>query len=160
MLCYGSSAATQPPAQSGDRMHRLPRVSTISTHSRRKTVNSRMKMLLSRLFSTSQIDQKPAAAALYRAVVAQARAPAFYVAYGVPDTLDGRFDLIALHMFLVLHRLKSDTDASTVSQALFDIMFDDMDRSLREMGVGDLGVGRRVRAMAEALYGRMAAYEA
>src|SRR5690349_8287815 len=99
-----------------------------------------MKML-SRLFPMRQTDHKPAAAALYRAVVGQARTPAFYVAYGVPDTLDGRFDLIALHMFLVLHRLKTDSLAANLSQALFDIMFDDMDRSLREMGVGDLGVG-------------------
>jgi cytochrome b pre-mRNA-processing protein 3 len=107
-------------------------------------------------------DAEPAAAAsLYRAVVAQARQPTLYASYGVPDTLDGRFDLIALHMFLVLHRLKSgDEAARQLSQELFDTMFADMDRSLREMGVGDLGVGRRVRAMAEALYGRIAAYEA
>lgn len=102
-----------------------------------------------------------AAASLYRAVVAQARQPVFYAAYGVPDTLDGRFELIALHMFLVLHRLKSgDEPARQLAQELFDTMFADMDRSLREMGVGDLGVGRRVRAMGEALYGRIAAYEA
>lgn len=99
------------------------------------------------------------AAALYRATVMQARQPVFYVAYGVPDTLDGRFEMIALHMFLVLHRLKTDADARQLSQELFDTMFGDMDRSLREMGVADLGVGRRIRAMAEGLYGRMAAYE-
>lgn len=117
-------------------------------------------MLLSRLFATHRSDDKPAAAALYRAVVAQAREPAFFVMYGVPDTVDGRFDLIALHMFLVLHRLKQDSRAAGLSQIVFDTMFEDMDRSLREMGVGDLGVGRRVRAMGEALYGRIAAYEA
>jgi cytochrome b pre-mRNA-processing protein 3 len=101
------------------------------------------------------------AAALYRTIVEQARQPIFYTAYGVPDTLDGRFEVIALHMFLVLHRLKTDDPAAReLSQVLFDTMFGDMDRSLREMGVTDLGVGRRVRAMAEGLYGRMAAYEA
>ncbi len=106
-------------------------------------------------------DAKAGAASLYRAVVAQARQPIFYTSYGVPDSLDGRFDLIALHMFAVLHRLKiGDGAARQLSQDVFDTMFADMDRSLREMGVGDLGVGRRVRAMAEALYGRMAAYEA
>src|SRR5258708_13546969 len=63
-------------------------------------------------------------------------------------------------MFAILYRLKAETGAAGLSQDLFDTMFADMDRSLREMGVGDLGVGRRVRAMAEALYGRMAAYEA
>jgi len=101
------------------------------------------------------------AAILYRALVEQARQPLFYAAYGVPDTLDGRFELIALHMFFVLHRLKIDDPAAQqLAQELFDTMFGDMDRSLREMGVGDLGVGRRIRAMGEALYGRMAAYEA
>lgn len=101
------------------------------------------------------------AASLYRAVVEQSRRPDFYTGYGVPDSLDGRFELIALHMFVVLHRLKDgDEAARRLSQDLFDTMFGDMDRSLREMGVGDLGVGKRVRAMAEALYGRIAAYEA
>src|SRR5579883_227172 len=100
------------------------------------------------------------AAILYRTTVEQARQPIFYSAYGVPDTLDGRFELIALHMFLVLHRLKAEGPAAEpLSQELFDTMFGDMDRSLREMGVADLGVGRRIRAMAEGLYGRMAAYE-
>lgn len=117
-------------------------------------------MQWSRLFATRRNDDKPAAATLYRAIVVQARQPAFFVTYGVPDTLDGRFDLIALHMFLVLHRLKQDGRAAGLSQVVFDTMFEDMDRSLREMGVGDLGVGRRVRAMGEALYGRLAAYEA
>lgn len=117
-----------------------------------------------RLFSTK--DGKTArattesAAALYRTIVVQARQPAFYATYGVPDTLDGRFEMISLHMFFVLHRLKEDAEARQLSQDLFDMMFGDMDRCLREMGVGDLGVGRRVRAMAEGLYGRMAAYEA
>src|SRR5215472_858253 len=103
----------------------------------------------------------PSAAVLYRTTVEQARQPVFYAAYGVPDTLDGRYELIALHMFFVLHRLKIEgAAAQDLSQELFDTMFGDMDRSLREMGVADLGVARRIRAMAEALYGRMAAYEA
>ncbi|MBV8535133.1 MAG: ubiquinol-cytochrome C chaperone [Alphaproteobacteria bacterium] len=98
---------------------------------------------------------------LYRATVEQARQPVFYSVYGVPDTLDGRFELIALHIFFVLHRLKAEGAAARqLSQDVFDTLFGDMDRSLREMGVADLGVGRRIRAMAEALYGRMAAYEA
>lgn len=114
-----------------------------------------------RPFSNADRKSEEVAAPLYRAVVAQARQPIFYTSYGVPDSLDGRFDLIALHMFFVLHRLKTgDAAAQQLAQVLFDTMFGDMDRSLREMGVADLGVGRRVRAMAEALYGRMAAYEA
>jgi len=99
------------------------------------------------------------ASKLYQAIVAQARQPGFYAANGVPDSVDGRFEMIALHMFLVLQRLKSAGEGE-VAQQLFDTMFADMDQSLREMGAGDLGVGRRVRVMAEGLYGRIAAYEA
>ncbi len=98
---------------------------------------------------------------LYVTLVAQARRPDFYVHCGVPDTADGRFDMILLHAFLVLRRLKRDRQRTAeLGQALFDVMFADMDRNLREMGVGDLGVGRRVKAMAAAFYGRIAAYEA
>ncbi len=101
------------------------------------------------------------AEALYGKAVAQARQPEFYARCGVPDTLDGRFDLIALHVFLVLHRLKRDhPESADLAQAVFDLMFRDMDQSLRELGAGDLGVGRRVKAMIQGLYGRIAAYEA
>ncbi len=109
-------------------------------------------------------DRKAAretAGALYRAVVAQARSPEFYGEAGVPDTLDGRFELVALHAFMVLRRLQADPERTGVlAQALFDTMFDDMDRSLREMGAGDLGVGRRVKFMASSFLGRVKAYEA
>jgi cytochrome b pre-mRNA-processing protein 3 len=101
-----------------------------------------------------------AAERLYAAAVAQARMPAFYRNYGVPDTLDGRFEMIGLHVFLLMRRLKSDGEAGqALAQALCDRFFDDLDRSLREMGAGDLGVGRRVKAMAKAFYGRIAAYD-
>ncbi|HUC61320.1 MAG TPA: ubiquinol-cytochrome C chaperone family protein [Alphaproteobacteria bacterium] len=102
-----------------------------------------------------------AARRLYERAVAQARDPVFYRDLGVPDTLDGRFDMIALHVFLLLRRLRTEgVPAKRFAQALFDTMFDDMDDSLREIGVGDLSVGKRVKAMAKALYGRIAAYEA
>jgi len=106
-----------------------------------------------------------AAAALYAAAVAQARTPFFYTALGVPDTLDGRFDLIVLHVHLVCRRLAHISQAgageagAALAQALFDAMFKDMDRNLREMGVGDPSVPRRVRAMIEAYYGRIKAYD-
>ena len=100
---------------------------------------------------------RDAAVALYDIVVAQSRKPEFYVHCGVPDTVDGRFDMIALHAFVVLRRLK-DRHRDT-AQALLEVIFDDMDRSLREMGAGDLGVSRRVKTMAKALYGRINAYE-
>lgn len=100
------------------------------------------------------------AEALYRQIVQHARKPEFYLFGGVPDTVAGRFDLIALHAFLVMRRLKATgRQGAGISQALFDTMFADMDRNLREMGVGDLGVGRRVKAMAKGFYGRVHAYE-
>jgi cytochrome b pre-mRNA-processing protein 3 len=96
----------------------------------------------------------------YRWVVEQSRRPVFFTDYGVPDTLDGRFELICLHAFLYLHRLKSDRpQASRFCQELFDVMFADMDRSLREMGKSDLGVGKEVKRMARGFYGRIRAYE-
>jgi cytochrome b pre-mRNA-processing protein 3 len=105
--------------------------------------------------------QTTAAQALYACIVAQARQPEFFADLGVPDHLDGRFETLALHAFLVLRRIKAEPtdEAGDLAQALFDIFFVDMDRSLREMGASDLGVGRRVKAMAEGLYGRIQAYE-
>ena len=100
------------------------------------------------------------ARSLYRRIVTQARQPGFFRDCGLPDSLDGRFDLLILHVFLVLHRLKRDrNETAGLAQALFDTLLRDMDESLREMGVGDMGVGRRVKRMAEAFYGRVAAYE-
>ena len=97
---------------------------------------------------------------LYVLLVEQARRPEFYRDLGVPDTLDGRFDMIALHAYLVMRRLKGAGDVGpALAQAVFDIMFGDFDQSLREMGVGDLGVGKRIKIMAAAFYGRVAAYD-
>ncbi len=110
------------------------------------------------LFKDSRQDQ--AARELYVAIVRQGRQPGFYTACGVPDSPDGRFDMIALHAFLVLRRLKSEpAETAALAQALFDLMFADMDQNLREMGVGDLSVGRRIKALAQAFYGRVAAYD-
>jgi cytochrome b pre-mRNA-processing protein 3 len=96
----------------------------------------------------------------YRTLVNQARSPQFYLNVGVPDTLDGRFDLIVLHMFLVIDRLSAEGEAANdLRQRLFDVMFDDMDQALRELGVGDLSVGKKVKTMARAFYGRLAAYD-
>ncbi len=98
---------------------------------------------------------------IYEAIVSQARQPAFYTACGVPDSLDGRFELVALHAFLVLRRLnRGGGSGADLAQTLVDTLVQDMDRSLREMGVGDLGVSRRVKEMARGFYGRIAAYEA
>jgi cytochrome b pre-mRNA-processing protein 3 len=112
-------------------------------------------------------------AALYGVIVAQARRQAFYARYGVPDTVEGRFELIVLHMVLVLHRLGQDGAPQQQSapangpgrglghvagQQLFDVFCRDLDDNLREMGVGDMAVPRRMRHFGEAFYGRQAAY--
>jgi cytochrome b pre-mRNA-processing protein 3 len=114
---------------------------------------------LKRLRKTDRHER--AGFALYVAAVAAARDPWFYRTLGVPDTLDGRFDLIALYAFLVIHRLQDAPDPGpALAQAVFDAMFSDMDNNLREIGVSDLSVGRRMRAMWEALHGRAQAYSA
>ncbi|MBL8702487.1 MAG: ubiquinol-cytochrome C chaperone family protein [Alphaproteobacteria bacterium] len=95
---------------------------------------------------------------LYEAALAQSRRPALYARHGVPDTLDGRFDCLALHVALLVRRLAREPAGERPLQDLYTAMFDDMDRTLREMGVGDLGIGKRVQAMGEALMGRVAAY--
>jgi cytochrome b pre-mRNA-processing protein 3 len=105
--------------------------------------------------------QSDSIASLYGMIVAQARVPAFYQDYGVPDTVDGRFEMVVLHTVLVLHRLDAESEAiRRQGQAVFDLFCRDMDASLREMGIGDLKVPREMRRMGEAFYGRKAAYEA
>lgn len=99
--------------------------------------------------------------ALYGGIVAQARLPAFYESYAVPDTVDGRFDLIVLHLVLVIDRLGRKTPTlRRMGQKLFDAFCRDLDGNLREMGVGDLTVPKRMRRFAEAFYGRQQVYEA
>jgi cytochrome b pre-mRNA-processing protein 3 len=100
-------------------------------------------------------------ASLYGTIVAQARAPAFYRDYGVPDTATGRLEMIMLHTVLFLWRLEGEAaPVRALGQALFDHFCRDMDASMREMGVGDLAVPRKMRRIGEAFYGRQAAYRA
>jgi cytochrome b pre-mRNA-processing protein 3 len=96
---------------------------------------------------------------LYAAIAEQALAPEFFAVAGAPDTPEGRFDMIALHMFLAVDRLRRDAPANDpLVQRLQEVFFERLDGALREMGVGDLSVGRKVRGLAEAFYGRYAAY--
>jgi cytochrome b pre-mRNA-processing protein 3 len=98
-------------------------------------------------------------AALYGAIVTQARSAAFYADFGVPDTVQGRFDLIVLHLVLLLRRLGRENDTGqALGQRLFDTFCRDLDDNLREMGIGDLAVPKHMRRFAEAFYGRQAAY--
>ncbi len=97
----------------------------------------------------------------YGQIVAQARQEAFYASGNVADTVDGRYDMIVLHTFLLINRLNVDgsAEAKEFSQNVFNEMFTDMDRSLREMGVGDLAVGKKIKKMAQVFYGRVQAYD-
>jgi cytochrome b pre-mRNA-processing protein 3 len=97
--------------------------------------------------------------AIYGMIVTQAREPLFYRNLAVPDTVNGRFDLLVLHLWMVLRRLKPLEEGTVLSQMLFDRFCDDMDGNLREMGVGDLTVPKRMQAFGEAFYGRTAAYD-
>jgi cytochrome b pre-mRNA-processing protein 3 len=96
--------------------------------------------------------------ALYGTIVAQARMPCFYRDYAVADTVNGRFDLIALHLILVLERVAGEPSLAALGQGLFDRFWADMDHNLREMGVGDLSVPKKMRQLGEAYYGRAKAY--
>jgi len=96
--------------------------------------------------------------ALYGMIVAQARLPAFYRDYAVADTVNGRFDLLVMHLALVVERLSVDPALHERSQALFDRFCRDMDHNLREIGISDLKVPQEMRRMGEAFYGRAQAY--
>jgi cytochrome b pre-mRNA-processing protein 3 len=96
---------------------------------------------------------------VYEAIVAQARRPGFYMSGGVPDSVDGRYDMIVLHADAVMVHLQAGSgEDRAFAQELIEELFRDMDRSLREMGVGDMGVGKRVKKMATVYYGRANAY--
>lgn len=123
-------------------------------------------MILKRLFGRFRND-KVRAHELYVALVGQARTRVLYSDHGVPDTLDGRFDMIALHIFLVMNRLRAEQSADAakaeqnieIQTKLQETLFSDMDQALRERGVGDMGVGKRIREMAQAFFGRVKAYD-
>jgi cytochrome b pre-mRNA-processing protein 3 len=115
-------------------------------------------VILKALFGRKPADPSEA---LYAAIVAAARQEKFYAVWGVPDSMDGRFDMQVLHMYLVLERLgESGVEAEALRQTLTDRFFAAMDAALREVGVGDLAVGKKVRKMAEAFFGRIKAYSA
>lgn len=107
-------------------------------------------------------DRRPdTIAALYGTIVAQARSRSFYLDYGVSDTVNGRFELIVLHLALVLRRLFGDDEQlRALGQGIFDEFCRDMDNNLREMGIGDLSVPKHMRRVGDAYYGRAQAYDA
>src|SRR6185312_8042690 len=92
--------------------------------------------------------------AVYNAIVAQSRHPRFYADWQVPDTVTGRFDMICLHMALLFRRLRTASGTQKeFSQSVFDLFFKDMDRSLREMGAGDIGVPKKIQKMGNIFFG-------
>jgi cytochrome b pre-mRNA-processing protein 3 len=100
------------------------------------------------------------AASLYHSIVAQARLPVFYANWSVPDTIEGRFEMIALHCALVLRRLRQgDRAAERLQQPLLEFMFADLDRSIREIGVGDMSVGKYMKRLGKSFYGRATVYD-
>jgi cytochrome b pre-mRNA-processing protein 3 len=115
-------------------------------------------LFLKRLFQTPRFEAE--ARALYRQIAERARRPILFMLYGVPDTIDGRFETLCLHAYALFHGLKGKgADAEALSQAVYDAMFSDLDGSLRELGAADIGVGKRIKAMTEALNGRIQAYD-
>jgi cytochrome b pre-mRNA-processing protein 3 len=121
---------------------------------------SSMGGLISRILGGGG-ETRQIARLLFNRIVIQARQAVFYRSLGVPDTVDGRFDMLVLHAFLVFQRLKGQGGrGAELAQALYDAVIEDMEASLRQLGAGDAGVGKRVRVMTEALQGRVVAYEA
>ncbi len=115
-------------------------------------------MLLDRLFRPR--PTKAVGQTLYLRVVDQSRTPALYADFGVPDTVEGRFEVYTLHVVLVIERLRAAGEqGAETSQALFDTYVTSLDNTLREMGVGDLSVGKKMRKLGEALFGRARSYE-
>ena len=113
--------------------------------------------MLDRLFR--QRPAKASGARLFAAAVAQARRPAFYAGLGVPDEIDSRFELYVVHVVLLQQRLSGHgAEAAEAAQALFDAFVASLDDALRELGVGDLSVSKKMRRLGEALFGRAAAY--
>jgi cytochrome b pre-mRNA-processing protein 3 len=112
--------------------------------------------MIFQLFRRTRDD--PSIASLYGTIVARARTKALYQRFGVPDTVNGRLEMILLHLVLLLRRLNEEPDGAPWGQAVFDLFCQDMDDNLREMGVGDLAVPREMQRIGEAFYGRQGAY--
>ena len=111
------------------------------------------------IFRSAQTRPRSAGRDLYAAAVLQSRAAGLYADLGAPDTVEGRFESLTLHVILLIEALRGrDEAARASSQALFDAYLSDLDGALREMGVGDLMVGKRMRALGDAFYGRAASY--
>lgn len=116
--------------------------------------------MFQRLFGRERNANRAITEALYASIVAAARQPIFYSDWNVPDTPLGRFEMLSLHMFLFQHRMHEETGASwDLAQILIDDFFEDVDHSLRELGIGDMGIPKRMKKLAKMYYGRTANYD-
>ncbi len=104
-------------------------------------------------------NNKVIAKDLYSCALKNTRKEIFYTKYGVPDSFEGRFDLLVLHIFLIINRIMNQKGGKELSQAIFDVTFQDMDQTLREMGVGDVSVPKYMKRMMKAFNGRMHIYQ-
>lgn len=115
--------------------------------------------MLKRIFGLAARSNRNITAAVYSAIVAAARQPGFYAALGVPDTPLGRYEMLSVHLFLFLHRFKGFGGAEgALAQEVADSFVTDVDDSLRQLGIGDMGIGKRVRKLTRMFYGRAASY--
>src|SRR5690606_33106225 len=115
--------------------------------------------MFQRLFGRERHANRAITEALFRSIVAAARQPPFYSHWSVPDTALGRFEMLSLHMFIFQHRMHKEAGASwDIAQILIDDFFADVDHSLRELGIGDMGIPKRMKKLAKMYYGRTAAY--
>ncbi|MGC4023926.1 MAG: ubiquinol-cytochrome C chaperone family protein [Mesorhizobium sp.] len=117
--------------------------------------------MFQRFFNRERESNREVTGALYAAIVAAARQPHFYSAWNVPDTPLGRFEMISLHMILAMRRLMNGAQAEKdIAQELTDTFFTEVDHSLRELGIGDVGVPKRMKKLAKMFYGRAGSYGA
>ena len=152
MACFPDAGGEQMAERDGDNIHGRERaVSAPKPSSWIGRLRERWR---------SQSSRRDAVHRLYASVVEQSRHPTFYAAWGVPDSREGRLEMLNLHAMLVMRRLRGEgQDGRAVAQGLFDLMFLDLDRHLREWGVGDLSVGKQVKKLAESFFGRVAALD-
>lgn len=115
-----------------------------------------MLATLKQFFSPASFQQEAFLA--YKSLVDKSRAPFLYLDCQIEDTFDGRFDAIILHVFLFMQRVENEPELLEFSRSVQEAFFSDMDRSMREMGASDTGIGKRIKKMAVAFFGRMQAY--
>ena len=116
--------------------------------------------MFKRLLGLGRDPNREVTDALYEQIVAAARQPVLYSRWNVPDTPLGRFEMLSVHMFLLLHRIRGSAALAGPAQGLTDEFFRDVEHSLRELGIGDLGVPKRMKKLAKMFYGRAESYGA